>query len=121
MASSEEDPSGKEWTRSEIEENIEKFDKWAVKAIIAIYNLQTESEKRSRSANRLNGVGFSKADADFLSSLAQSALTSINEYGSPVANALTDSQLKHGREAITKYSAQLALIANGELEKYIQQ
>ena len=120
MASDKGETADKEWTRAEIEENIEKYDKWAVKAIIAIYNLQTESEKRSRSANRLNGVGFSKADADFLSSLAQSALTSINEYGSPIASALTDSQLKHGREAIQKYSAQLALIANGELEKYIQ-
>jgi len=116
MESSEE-RSGKEWTRSEIEENIEKYDKWAVKAIIAIYNLQTESEKRSRSANRLNGVGFSKADADFLSSLAQSALTSINEYGSPVARALTDSQLKHGRESVKSYSRQLKLIANGNLEE----
>lgn len=96
----------KEWTREEIEKNLQKYDKWVERGIVAIYNKQTESEKRVKDANRRNGVGFSKADAGFLTDLAES----YKEYG-----GLTDAQIKHGRDAIMKYADQLAMIANGEL------
>lgn len=98
--------SDKEWTREEIEANLQKYDKWVERAIVAIYNKQTESEKRVKGANRRNGVGFSKADAGFLTDLAES----YKEYG-----GLTDAQIKYGREAIMKYAGQLEMIANDEI------
>ena len=99
-------PNDKEWTREETEENLQKYDKWVERAIVAVYNKQTESEKRVKGANRRNGVGFSKADADFLTDLAES----YKEYG-----GLTDAQIKYGREAIMKYAGQLVMLANGEI------
>lgn len=96
----------KKWTREEIEKNLQKHDKWVERGIVAIYEKQTESEKRVKGANRRNGVGFSKADAGFLTDLAES----YKEYG-----GLTEAQIKYGREAIMKYAGQLAMIANGEL------
>ena len=85
---------GKTWTRDEIEANLRNYDKWVVRAILAIYDKQTEYEKRAKGTNRFNGVGFSKADAGFLSDLAESAKTSMNKYGRSAANALTDAQLE---------------------------
>ena len=105
----------KTWTRDEIETNLRNYDKWVVKAIIAIYNRQTASEKRSKSTNRYNDVGFNSVDARFLSDLAESANTSMNKYGRSAANALTDAQLNAGRDAIMKYAGQLTKIANGEI------
>ena len=99
-------PSDKEWTREEIEANLQKYDKWVERAIVAIYNQQTEYEKQAKGTNRHNGLGFSKADAGFISDLAES----YKEYG-----GLTDAQIKYGREAIMKYVGQLKMIANGEI------
>ena len=106
----------KTWTRDEIETNLRNYDKWVVKAIIAIYNHQTEYEKRAKGTNRFNGVGFNKADAGFLSDLAESAKTSMKKYGRKTENALTEAQLEAGRDAIMKYAGQLTDIANGDLE-----
>lgn len=97
---------GKYWTEAEIKENLRKYDKWVERAIVAIYNQQTESEKRVKGTNRHNGVGFNKVDAGFLSDLAES----YKEYG-----GLTEAQIDAGRDAILKYSGQLAMIANGEI------
>jgi hypothetical protein len=107
---------GRQWTRNKIEENLRKHDKWVVKAIIAIHSLQTSSERRCKSTHKHNNVGFNSADARFLSSLAESAKKSMNKYNQKAANALTDKQLEAGRDAIMKYSKQLKMIANGNIE-----
>jgi hypothetical protein len=51
-------------------------------------------------------VGFSKADAGFLTDLAES----YKEYG-----GLTEAQIKYGREDIMKYAGKLKMITNGEI------
>lgn len=107
----------KTWTEDEIRNNLQNYDKWVVRGIIAIYNLQTRSEQRTGSTHRLNNVGFNSADADFLSDLAKSARRSIEKYGRSTKNALTDAQLEAGRDAILKYSGQLADVANGEISE----
>lgn len=99
----------KQWTESEIKENLRKSDKWVERAIVAIYDLQTESEKRAKGTNRYNGVGFNKVDAGFLSDLAESS----KKYG-----GLTEAQIEYGREAIMKYAGQLTAIANDNLDEY---
>jgi len=97
----------KQWTEAEIKANLRKYDKWVEKAIVAIYDLQTEYEKRAHGTNRDNNVGFNKVDAGFLSDLAES----YREYG-----GLTEAQIDAGRDAIMKYAGQLKMLANGELE-----
>lgn len=96
----------KQWTEEEIKANLRKYDKWVERAIVAIYNQQTESEKRVKGTNRHNGVGFNKVDAGFLSDLAES----YKQYG-----GLTEAQIKYGREAIMKYAGQLADIASCDI------
>jgi hypothetical protein len=108
---------GKTWTKNEIRNKLKNHDKWVVRGILAIYKLQTHSERRSKTTHKYNNVGFNSVDAGFLSDLAESAKTSIEKYGRKTANALTDAQMEAGREAIFKYSGQLADIANGEIEE----
>ena len=98
----------KQWTEAEIKENLRKYDKWVERAIVAIYNLQTEYEKQAHGTNRYNNVGFNKIDAGFLSDLAEG----YKEYGS-----LTEAQIDAGRDAIMKYAGQLKMLANGNIEE----
>lgn len=96
----------KTWTEDEIRSNLRSSDKWVARAIAAIHDLQTESEKRTKSTKRYNNVGFNSVDAGFLSDLAES----YKKYGS-----LTDAQIEAGREAIMKYAGQLTDIANDNI------
>jgi hypothetical protein len=99
----------KEWTEDEIRANLEKYDKWVERAVVAIYNLQTEYEKQAKGTNRYNGVGFNKFDAGFLTDLAES----YKQYG-----GLTEAQIDAARDSIKKYAGQLAAIANDNLDEY---
>lgn len=44
---------------------------WAKKALISIYCLQTDDEVATQSTHSINGVGFTGADAEILTSFAQ--------------------------------------------------
>lgn len=94
------------WTKDQIKELLLSNPNAVMRGILAIYRLQTESEKMGQHTNEVNGVGFNKFDVKFLTSLAQRM-----ERGLP----LTEKQLIAGRKAILKYSGQLAKIANGEI------
>lgn len=98
----------KEWTRQEIWQNIQEYDKWLERAIVALYKLQTADEKRTHRTQWKNNVGFSATDDDFLTSLAEG----IQEYGS-----LTDNQKDAARPLLEKYCSQLADIANDNLDE----
>lgn len=47
---------------------------WATRALVRIYDNQTESEKDTDSTHNLNGIGFSGADAEILSSFAKQVI-----------------------------------------------
>lgn len=47
---------------------------WAQKAMLIVYNLQTEDEKSTESTNNLNGVGFTGADAYIMTSFSKQLL-----------------------------------------------
>ena len=95
------------WTQDEIKQLLVDNDLAVSKAIVSIYNLQTESEKSTKSTNDNNGVGFNGVDAEFLSSLAEFFI----KY-----NRLSEKQLAFGRKKIMKYSKQLTMIANKEIQ-----
>lgn len=46
-------------------------DRWALKALISLYNDQCEDERFTNSSNRRNGIGFNKIDASELTILAR--------------------------------------------------
>ncbi len=103
----EETQPAKTWSKTDVRELLTKNDFAVKRAIIALYSLQTESEKSQHTTKEHNKKGFNSADADFLSSLAEQLVKS---------GTLSAKQLASGRKAVMKYSGQLSRIANGELE-----
>lgn len=93
------------YTKNDIKELLLKSDKAVARAIIALYNCQTESEKNSEATVESNGIGFNGCDAKFFSSLAQQIQS---------GRILSAKQISFARRGILKYSGQLASIANAK-------
>lgn len=87
-------------------------DDFLKECILILYRLQTSHEKMVRSTDITNLVGFNKADAPFLSKLAENIQNSKNLIG----RAYTEDDLIIAREKMMKYSRQIANIfnANGD-------
>ena len=93
----------KTWTADEIRANLATSDTWLKRAIVAIYNKQTDDEKSSGNTHHNNGIGFNGADAFILSSFAEQ----IKARGT-----LSPKQTAMARTKMGKYAGQLARIAN---------
>lgn len=99
----------KVWNKLEIERLLSGSDKACVRALMAIYRRQTESEKEAQKTVLKNGKGFSSMDAGIFTSLAESYL----KY-----KKLTDKQVlllrgkgSKGQSRIGKYWRQLLEVA----------
>ncbi len=90
------------WTKESIVELLNTSDRAVVRAVVAIYKMQTEDEKSQGVTTHHNSVGFSSTDAEFLTGIAKSAL----EY-----DGLTTKQLEITRKKIKKYWKQLLNLA----------
>ena len=82
------------------------------KAILKLYQYQTEFEQQTQDTAMLNGVGFNSHDANFLSSLAEYILDRKNAPESEkdkyvVRRHLTDKQRLFARKKVIKYAGQL--------------
>lgn len=95
----------KKWSKGEIAHKLETDVNWLKRGVVAIYNYQTEYEKRAEDTRENNKVGFSGCDGKFLSSIATWILS---------GRKLTDRQVAKTRKAMIKYAGQLAKIANGQ-------
>lgn len=95
------------WTKENILSLIEINDKALIAGLMRLYSFQTKSEQILGSASEDNGVGFSGADSDFLTSLAKS----YKKY-----NNLTGKQIQYLRRSMKKYAKQLQRYANGEID-----
>lgn len=73
-------------------------DKQAKKALLFLFDRQTEDEQKFEAVKVNNGVGFKDCDAKFLSSLAKQ----LRE-----KNYLTDKQMACLKKSIQKYAGQL--------------
>lgn len=91
-----------EVTTAFIVERLEKSVKWLYKAVVAIYNGQTQDEKVAKTTSHDNGIGFNGVDAEILSSFAEQ----IKARG-----FLTPKQIEIARKKMRKYAGQLARIA----------
>jgi len=85
-----------EWRRL-----IAESPRFAIRALVVLYKYQTEDEKESMASVHRNGVGFSKYDAEFLTSLAQQV---------EAGRTLSAKQMACMQRALPKYAAQLVRI-----------
>jgi len=71
-------PAYRNMTDAQLKEHIrhklESHPHWARRALLALYDEQTDAEKEDPTVHESNGYGFSPQDQEFLTSLAQQAL-----------------------------------------------
>lgn len=75
------------------------------KAILRIYEGQTEAEQATDTTSVDNGVGFNGVDAPFLSSLAKQI--QANKYNKPLGSRLSWKQRDIARKKMVKYAGQV--------------
>ena len=78
-------------------------ERWAKKALIEIFNKQTETEKETDSTCVYNEIGFSGVDANFMSSLSKQLIEK---------NYLTPKQMVFVFKKIPKYWKQIYEISD---------
>lgn len=100
------------YEKSYICEKLETNDIWLYRGILAIYDRQTQDEKRVKDTIDRNGVGFNAFDADIMSSFAM-VLRERVDAGLPMS--LSYNQRKIARRVMLKYAGQLVRIANKEI------
>ena len=93
----------KTYTKEEIKTLLSKSNKAVERGILAIYGKQTVVEQVTESTLYGNGIGFSAFDANRGSYYAEWIKKGRH---------LTGEHIEKGRKIITKYSKQLADIAN---------
>lgn len=94
------------YTKNDITKMLENSDTAVQRALIAIWERQTTSEKASQSTHINNSIGFNGFDAGILSSFAEQFQTK---------GWLSTKQMIIARKRIMKYAGQLADIANEKL------
>jgi hypothetical protein len=100
---------GKAVLVAQIRELIEKRNDAVEKAVLCIYERQTETEKTVNSTIEHNGRGFGAFDAEILSSFAQQIMA--NKWNRPKGERLTERQMVIARRKMKHYAGQLADIA----------
>lgn len=92
--------------RNQLSTNSEQ----ALKALVVLFNRQTEDEKADEHTHHFNNVGYNHNDAKFLTSVAKQYLNSGH---------LTASQVKWIMRLIPKYAGQLIRnsIDSGKIRK----
>lgn len=60
--------------REYLREMLSSNERWAIKALLLIYDYQTEEEKQVETTSDLNGVGFTGTDGEILTSFANQYL-----------------------------------------------
>lgn len=107
-------PVVKVHTSESIKALLETSSKAVEKGILVIYDRQTQDEKTTESTNHQNGVGFSGADAEILSSFAAQILRKQSR-GIELGKCLSEKQMAIAKKKIARYSRQLAEVANEKL------
>lgn len=91
-----------------LKEKLANDQQWAVRGLLAIYAHQTADEQASGDVAEDNGVGFTGADGEILSSFAQRVESGRD---------LTDRQMELLFKKMPKYGRQLMNIADEKQEQ----
>jgi len=86
-----------------VREQLKTNDVWAKHALLKIYEFQTREEQAMGCTNEYNGVGFSGAHAEIMSSLADQYLSK---------GWLSPKQMNIVHKIISKYTRQIIMISN---------
>ena len=120
--------NNKTWTRDEIDSLLQTNDIAVMRAIVRLFEMQTEDEKVSADAKNLNARGFNAADAKAGTRMAR-WLLGMNDRNErlyppkdlrmPLCNVVLRAYRQNGgsvmdraRKIALKHSAQLVKIAN---------
>jgi len=101
-----------------IRQKVVSDDRWMIKGLLTIYEYQTIDEQQSEMVKVHNGVGFSRIDAEILTSFAKRAIQRGALEAIKTANGLKASsffsptQEDLCRRKMARYAGQLARIAN---------
>lgn len=95
-------------TKETIQELLDNNNRAVVKALLAIHSRQTAAEQAGHHTREVNGVGFSKFDAPFLTDMVRA----VQRYGS-----LTPKQMAVTRNKMKRYWRQLLEVANSRPER----
>jgi hypothetical protein len=97
-----------------IRHNIASDDRWLLRAIIRIYENQTNEEKSRESTDDDNGIGFTGLDAKILSSFAKQIIRHQNDPQAKYPVPLSHKQMSIARKKMGKYSGQLLRIVRAK-------
>jgi hypothetical protein len=85
---------------------------WALKGLVRIFERQTADEQSSESTSHDNGIGFTGADANFLTSLAKQYMQ---------RGSLSDKQMAFVFKKMPKYAGQIVSISDvAKLNKMVE-
>lgn len=95
---------------SALRTQLETNPRQATKALVFLYNQQTEDEKNDEHTKHFNSVGFNHNDSKFLTSLAKQYLES---------GWLSPNQISHLMRLVPKYAGQLVRhsLSTGKVRK----
>ena len=79
----------KDGTKGFIRHMIKNDIRWALRALVVIYNQQDNEEKMFNSSNKHNGKGFGKVDASTLSIIAERYIRTKNISAHDIATVQT--------------------------------
>jgi len=96
----------RQYTRDEIDLNLQTSQKWLERGVLAIFNFQTRDEQAAEETQVRNRVGFSGSDARLGTYYAKWLMSGKH---------LSGRHLLLARKIMRKYSGQLTRIANGSL------
>jgi hypothetical protein len=93
------------WNKWNIQDKLKTDFKWCRRALIVLYQLQTNDEQGASRTKHDNGRGFNQPDARRGSELARKAMTPV---------LFEPSEVLEARKMLMKYAGQLARIANAK-------
>ena len=100
-----------------IREKLEHDDRWLLKGLFRIWQNQTAQEQNAEATIERNGIGFTGADAQILTSFVDQMIRkgfkieNVNTY--TIANFFSPKQSRLLRHRMPKYAGQLENISTG--------
>ncbi len=106
----------KDWNKDKIKHLILTNNKMVENSLLVLYSRQTIDERAAQASGHNNGMGFTKIDAGFLTSLVEW----IKKSTRPEGHRLTYAQRMYARKRLIKYIKQLTKYANTRKEVEVQ-
>lgn len=98
-------PSRNRWNKWNIRAKLKTDFKWCRRALVVLYQRQTEDEQHATRTKHDNDRGFNQPDARRGSELARKAMQPV---------LFEPSEVLEARKLLMKYAGQLARIANAK-------